>query len=216
MSASLTIDIFSDVVCPWCLIGATRLDSVLAAWPEPLDVTITYHPFLLDPSVPEGGVDLREKLTRQYGLDAGSLASMFSRVSSVAQSEGLSIDFSKQTRMYPTLKAHVLISAAEEKGTQKALVHELFTANFIDAKDVSDDAVLAEIASHHGFSVDEALALLGDTERRAQVREEVEHAAKLGIRGVPFFIFNERLGLSGAQNRETFEEVIRKALAEAN
>jgi predicted DsbA family dithiol-disulfide isomerase len=207
----LTVDVVSDVVCPWCLIGARRLEQALEKIPE-LEVELTFHPFLLDPSVPPEGVDLRERLTRKYGVPAES---MFGRVEGAARESGIPLDFAKVTRSVNTIGAHTLLRHALDRGTQRALAHALFDAYFLEGKDVGQADVLAAIAVRHGFEADEALALVTDERERAITKREAMEMAAQGISGVPFFIFERRLAVSGAQSVETLQRAIEKALAEA-
>jgi predicted DsbA family dithiol-disulfide isomerase len=205
----LQIDIFSDVVCPWCFIGTKRLSQVISAWDEPLDAKIVHHSFFLDPTTPPGGIDLQDMLRRKYGVEPRT---MFGRVEHAAHEAGILLDLEKQRFMYPTVRAHTLIRHAAAKGTQLAMVDALFAAYFLDARNVDDESVLAEIASTHGFGVDEALALVRDEAELKATLGEARDAAELGIRGVPFFIFNGELAVSGAQRPEVFRQVMHQAL----
>lgn len=209
---ALTIDIYSDVVCPWCFIGARRLDRALASLDPAVEVTIAHHPFLLDPSTPDTGVNLVEHLREKYGRDP---VPMFARVEEAGRASGIPLDFSKQTFTYPTVKAHTLLRHAHAKGTQRALADALFTAHFLDALNVSDPELLAALASRHGFEADEARRLVTDERELAITRDEASQAAASGIRGVPFFVFDGRLALSGGQPEEVFRDAIQQALHEA-
>ena len=210
---SLRIDIFSDIVCPWCLIGTKRLDSVLSAWSEPLDVDLEYHPFLLEPATPPEGIVIEDMLRKKYGAEPRS---MFARVEAAAREAGLELDLSKQRLMVPTIGAHTLVRHAAGKGTQAALVRALYGAYFLEAKNVADETVLAALALENGFSESEALSLLRNPEELAATRAETQEAARLGIRGVPFFVFNGELAVSGAQQPEVFRQAIRQALGSGN
>jgi predicted DsbA family dithiol-disulfide isomerase len=205
----LSIAIVSDVVCPWCLIGTSRLEKALEAFPD-LDVQVTYLPFLLDPKTPPEGVDLRDSLRRKYGADPEQ---MFPRVEAAARETGIQLDFEKVRRHPNTIKAHTLIRHALAKGTQRALAKALFHAHFLDARDVNDDAVLVELATAHGFAPDEAKALLANAKELAATREEAQSMSEQGISGVPFFIFQDALAVSGAQPVAVFKSAIEKAKA---
>lgn len=206
--ATLAIDVVADVMCPWCYIGARNLAAALAELPE-VDATVRHHAFLLDPSTPEGGVDLRERLRAKYG---GDPEAMFGRVQDAARQAGLSIDFAAVRRSYPTAAAHTLLRHAEAKGTQPALLEALFDAYFVRGADVGSPEVLAGIASAHGFDRDEALRLARDPAELAQTRDEARSMSEQGVTGVPFFIFGERLAASGAQPPEVLRGAILKAL----
>lgn len=204
----LAIDVVSDVVCPWCLIGVRRLERALEAFPE-LEATITFHPFLLDPTVPEEGVDLRERLSKKYGVPAET---MFARVEAAARESGIALDFAKVTRFVATTRAHTLLRHAKAKGTQYALKSALLDAYFLEGRDVGSVDVLAELASAHGFDEDDARAILRDDAELRATREEAAAVAAQGIDGVPFFVLGERLAFSGAQPVEVITSAIARAL----
>lgn len=205
----LPITVVSDVVCPWCLIGEARLARALAQRPD-VDARITFLPFLLDPSTPAGGRDLREHLRRKYGVDPES---MFGRVEQAARESGIPLDFAKVRTSSNTTAAHVLIDAAEPRGTQRDLVKALFHAYFLDGEDVGDPNVLARIASAHGFERDEAYLLATDDAAKARIRAFATEQSQAGVSGVPFFVFDGKYAVSGAQNEETFLQVIDAVLA---
>lgn len=210
-----TVDIYSDISCPWCFIGTRRLAAVLAdgatADGEPVELTVRHHPFRLHPDAPAGGIDLPAMLRERYNVDPRV---MFERVESAARDVGIPLDLSKQPRAYDTTAAHTLIRHAEAKGTQAELVDAIFAAYFLQGRDISSADVLAEAAAPHGFGADEVARILGDEEELAFTRHEAEMAGRRGVRGVPFFIFNERLALSGAQPAEVFRGAIEQAFEE--
>jgi predicted DsbA family dithiol-disulfide isomerase len=207
---SLSIAIVSDVVCPWCLIGTSRLEKALEAFPD-LDVDVTYLPFLLDPSTPPEGADLRERLKKKYGGDPDA---MFGRVEAAARETGVPLDFAKVRRSVNTVKAHTLLRHAQGKGTQRALAKALFGAYFLEGRDVGSEDVLVELATTHGFTRAEAEALLHDDAELAATRKEATAMAQQGIDGVPFFILGERLAIPGAQPVEVFRGAIERARKE--
>ena len=204
--SEIQIDVVTDIVCPWCFIGVVRLHKVLAE--NGITARVVHHPFFLDPSVPPEGIDVAEKLRKRFG---GDPSAMFARVEAEARKSGIALDLSKQPRQRPTGAAHTLIRHALEKGTQDALATALFEAHFIHALNVADPDVLAEIAASHGFSVDEARQIATDPSELEIPRQEAAAAAEGGISGVPFFVFNRRLALSGCQP----EDVVEQALAQA-
>ncbi len=206
---SLTIDVVSDVMCPWCYIGAKHLRDALAAMPD-VEATVRHVPYLLDPSTPEGGVDLRERLRAKYRADPEA---MFARVEGAARAAGLELDFARVRRSHSTAAAHTLLRHAEAKGTQRALLDALYRAYFVEGADVGDPAVLADLASAHGFTRDEALQLAGDAAELAETRREAAAVAAQGVTGVPFFVFADRLAASGAQPVEVLRGAIERALA---
>jgi predicted DsbA family dithiol-disulfide isomerase len=147
-------------------------------------------------------------LRRKYGVDPRQL---WERVEAQAREVGIALDLAKQPRSYPTVRAHTLIRHALGKGTQRALARALFKANFVDARNIADPAVLAEIAAEHGFAADETARLLADEAELDATRGEAAAAADSGIQGVPFFIFNQRLAVSGAQPDAVLKEAIARA-----
>ncbi|MFO0749768.1 MAG: DsbA family oxidoreductase [Myxococcota bacterium] len=206
---TLTIDIVSDVVCPWCYIGASRLEAVLAETGAS-DAVVRYHPFFLDPSVPPEGRDIVAWLRSRYGRDP---TPMFARVEAEARKGGLALDLSRQRMTYRTERAHALLAAADERGTQRALAKALFAAHFDQALNISDPEVLADIGVGHGCTRDEALAIVTEPSVLDDVRRAAEHASAQGISGVPFFVMSgpsDRFALSGAQPLDVFRQALRQ------
>jgi predicted DsbA family dithiol-disulfide isomerase len=211
-SNSITIDLFSDVVCPWCFIGATRLEQALAKMAPELNAEVCYHPFFLDPHLPRGGISVPDKLRKAYGVEPKQL---WSRAEAAARESGLALDLSLQPMMYPSDAAHTLLRHAHAKGTQAALAKAFFQAYFQEAKNIADETVLAGIAQQHGFSHAEALELSQAPAELELTREEALGAARGGIQGVPFFIFDGRFAVSGAQSVSVLQAALRKALEPA-
>ncbi|BCP53261.1 polyketide synthase [Kaistia sp. 32K] len=204
--SELQIDVVTDIVCPWCFIGVVRLGKVLAR--TGTAARIIHHPFLLDPDVPPEGIDVAEKLRKRLG---GDPSAMFARVEAEARKSGIALDLSKQPRQRPTLAAHTLIRHALDKGTQDALARALFEAHFLEARNIADPAVLVEIATRFGFAEEEARSLVGDAAELAITRQLALDAAQGGISGVPFFVFDRRLALSGCQPEDVFEQALAQA-----
>lgn len=204
--AALTIDVFTDIVCPWCFVGVERLERVLGSGVG--DVVVSHHPFQLDPSTPQEGYDVQEYLRTKYG---GDPLRMFATVEAVAKESGIELDLKRQPRSYPTLSAHTLVRHAGGKGTQRALILNLFRAYFLEAKNINDPDVLAAIGASHGFGADEALALVRDEAELRLTRSDAREAAEGGVRGVPLFIFGQKSAVSGAQP----EQVLRSAILAA-
>jgi predicted DsbA family dithiol-disulfide isomerase len=200
------IDVVSDPVCPWCYLGSVRLDRVLESVTEP--VKVTYRPFLLDSTTPEGGLDIADMLRKKYGVDPRAA---WDRVEGAARESGLTLDLTRQKRQYPTLRAHTLLRHAEPRGTQRALARALFEANFDQALNISDTTVLGSLGERHGFSADEVAALVTDERELAATRAEIDGALASGIRGVPFFVFDGKVAVSGAQRESVLAEALRRA-----
>lgn len=205
----LTVDVVSDFACPWCFIGSRRLAQVLGPRLAPGgDATIRYHPFQLNADTPAEGVDLREHLRTHYGADPEE---MFARVETAARDAGIALNFKVIRRLPNTLSAHILAAAMKDSATQRALVDAIFTAYFLEGRDISSPAVLGEIAAAHGLAPGEIETLLGHGQVRQGVQEIAAAMSAQGITGVPYFIFNQRLALSGAQPLEVFRQAIAQA-----
>ena len=211
MTRTLKIDIWTDTVCPWCLIGSARLDKAIAAMPPDVVVDVENHPFYLDPTTPPEGYDVGEMLRSKYGREPHEI---WARAEAEAKRTGIDLNLSKQPRTYPTRKDHTLVRLARVKGTQHALANAIAWAYFIDHRQTSDDEVLAEIATQHGFSREEALQVMRDPDELGTSHDLATLAAEQGIQGVPFFIFDGRFALSGAQPQEVFDRAFRIALGE--
>ncbi len=208
--SKISIQVVSDVVCPFCLIGGARLDQALAALPE-VDAEVHYLPFQLDPTTPKEGRDLRAHLKAKYGSDP---TPMFARVEAMARASGIALDFTKVCRSVNTLRAQTFLRLADD-GHQPALAKALFEAYFLDGSDINDDNVLVAIAINHGFSEARAHEVLSDEAAHKETLADASALAKQGISGVPFFIFS-RVGsdepghaISGAQPVEVLAQAIR-------
>ncbi|GAB4213508.1 MAG: DsbA family protein [Sandaracinaceae bacterium] len=209
MSAPLAIEVVSDVVCPWCFIGEHRLAQALVRVGIAADVRFT--PFLLDPTTPPEGADLRERLRAKYQLEPEV---MFDRVERAAAESGLVLDFDRVERSVDTLRAHTLLRRARARGTQVALARALFEAYFVEGRDVGAEPVLVELASRHGFATDEARALLADPAELERTRAEAAAQGRRGIRGVPYFVFRDRYAVSGAQPVDVLVNVLERVQRE--
>ena len=205
-TAPLQIDVFADVVCPWCFLGSERLERVLASLGRP--ARVTHHPFLLNPNTPPEGDDVPARLRRKYGVPPEQL---WARLEAEARKSGLELDLAKQRWSYPTARAHALLRHAAGKGTQRELMRALYRAYFQEARNIHDPGVLAEVAGPHGFTPDEVARLTADERELGEIREEARAAAKAGIDGVPFFVFADRVALAGAQPENVLRDAIEQA-----
>jgi len=148
MTRKLKIDLFTDTVCPWCLIGSARLDQAIARLPGDVEVDVENHPFYLDPTTPAEGVVVADMLREKYGREPRE---MWARVEGEARASGIDLDLSRQPRSYPTAKGHTLVRLARVKGTQHALANAIAAAYFLDHLQINDDTVLAGIAGRFGY-----------------------------------------------------------------
>jgi len=214
----LSVDVVSDVVCPWCFIGKRNLDAALAAWraeqPD-CEVTVRWRPFFLNPDTPEAGEPYRPFLEKKFG-GPEKLAEIWQSVGAAGRRAGIEFAFEKIELRANTLNAHRLIDLAQRIGDGAAvgaLVEALFAAQFLDGRHVGDRAVLAAIAGECGMDAEAVRRYLDGDEQAAEVRGGAEEARRLGINGVPFFIFDNRLAASGAQPPEALLGVMREAVA---
>jgi predicted DsbA family dithiol-disulfide isomerase len=211
MPKLLKIDVFTDVVCPWCLVGSARLDTALANLPDDVEVEVENHPFYLDPSVPPEGVDVGKMLAEKYGRDPKE---MWARVESEAAKAGITLDLSQQPRMFNTAKAHTLTRLSKANGNQHELANAIAEAYFLNHRQINDDNVLVDIASEFGWDRGDALDAINDENELAITAQLATSAAQQGIRGVPFFVFGEKYALSGAQPDEVFVQALDRTISE--
>jgi predicted DsbA family dithiol-disulfide isomerase len=207
----LKIDVFTDVVCPWCLVGSVRLDKALTALPDDVEVSVENHPFYLDPTVPPEGVDVGAMLKEKYGREP---AEMWARVEGEAKKSGIDLDLSRQPRMFNTAKAHTVTRLSKPNGNQHELANAIAEAYFLDHRQINDDNVLADIAAEFGWDRGDALDVMNDANELAITEQLATSAASQGIRGVPFFVFAEKYALSGAQPEEVFAQALEKSISE--
>ncbi|HVO90801.1 MAG TPA: DsbA family oxidoreductase [Casimicrobiaceae bacterium] len=215
--SSLAIDVVSDVVCPWCYIGKRRLEAALAelrAGDPVLAVRMRWHPFQLNPELPAEGIDRAEYIRAKWG-SVERAAQNYQRVGAAGTSAGLSLNFDAIKRQPNTLDAHRLIAWAQAQpdGGDRldALVEALFAAYFVEGRWVGDRSVLAELARESGFDHDGAVRFLESAELASEVSDADLRARQMGIEGVPFFIFDGRVALSGAHEPATMLQAIAQA-----
>jgi len=207
--ASLTIDVISDVVCPWCYIGLHRLETAIRLFDAPVDCTLRFHPYLLDATVPEEGQLVAERLRDRYRADPEQ---MFDRVTDAAREGGHALDARKQTRTYPTVKAHTLLRLAVAHAAQHTVARELFRTHFDEGGNIADTDTLVTIGSRAGLDTQLVTTTLTNPNALAQTRAEAAHLAESGIRGVPFFLFGGKLAVSGAQAVPSLMQAMRQVI----
>jgi predicted DsbA family dithiol-disulfide isomerase len=211
----LAIDIVSDVVCPWCFIGKRRLAAALASLAErepALRPVVAWHPFQLNPGLPAEGMDRRAYLDAKFG-GAARAGEIYGRLRAAGASVGIDFAFERIARQPNTLAAHRLIAWAEAQGRGEALVERLFCAYFLDGRDIGERAVLAALAGEAGLDPVAARAHLASVDGIDALAAADRRARQLGIDGVPFFIFNRRVGVSGAQEPATLLAAIAESRA---
>jgi predicted DsbA family dithiol-disulfide isomerase len=208
----MEIEVWSDVVCPWCYIGKRRLESALERYPGRDAVTVRYRSFQLDPSSPKGSDErVMDSLSRKYRVPAAQAAAMQANVVKIAAGEGLEFNV-ENSRVENTLDAHRLLHLAAAHGKQLALKERLLAANFCDGERVGDAATLQRLGEEVGLDAAEVRAVLADPTRYADaVAADQRTARELGVQGVPFFVFARKVGVSGAQPVETLLAALARA-----
>jgi predicted DsbA family dithiol-disulfide isomerase len=208
------IDIVSDVVCPWCIIGFKQLQRALMELGDEVEVELHWHPFELNPQMPPEGQDLREHIGQKYGTTPEQSQAARMRLTQIAESLGIEFRFYEGMRIYNTFRAHQLLHWAGEQGKQTELEMALFESYFSRQENVGDEEVLAAVAGHAGLGEDEARAVLNDGRYVDTVRDQQRFWLSKGIHAVPSFIFNQRYLIPGAQDPEVFAAALNKLLGE--
>ena len=206
MPALLTLDVFSDVVCPWCYLGKHRLERGLALVPE-LDVAVRWRPFQLDSTIPQGGIERRVYLERKFG-GAEAIAPTHRRMTEMGAAEGIEFHFERIERSPNTLDAHRVIRWAATEGDEQATVERLFRAYFSEGLDIGDPAVLARLAAETGLDESVVAARLATDEDREAVAEEIAEAYRIGVTGVPCFVIASHYAVMGAQPPEAIASTL--------
>ncbi|WP_417881122.1 DsbA family oxidoreductase [Vibrio sp.] len=215
-NSKLKIDIISDVVCPWCVIGVKHLKDAVVKnnWQDRID--IEWYPFELNPDMPPEGENLREHIARKYGASAEESEQNRQRLIEFGQSVGFEFNFTDETRIYNTRKCHILLDYAHSVGLQTQLKIALFTAYFTDGKNISDTDILLSIGEKVGLEVNEMIAYLHDNAEHDKLDVIEDQWREMDISGVPTIVFNNQKGLTGAQSVESYEEILKHYLDEGS
>jgi predicted DsbA family dithiol-disulfide isomerase len=206
----LTIEVVSDVVCPWCYIGKRRLEAALELYaqakPDAPPPKVSFHPFQLNPDLPPEGMLRADYVARKWGGRPSS--EVYARVSGVGKSVGIDFEFDRIVRQPNTKAAHALIALAGELGVQPAVKEAMMRAYFIDGRDLTDIDTLVEVAERAGLDPKRARAHLADPDALRAIDGADLQARRIGVEGVPFFIFNRRYAVSGAQEAQALVEAM--------
>lgn len=208
----LRVDLVSDVVCPWCVIGYLQLAKALAQRAGQIELELHWHPFELNPDMPAQGQGLREHMAQKYGASSEQSRSARSRLEDIGDSLDFRFNYSEQTRMVNTFRAHQLLHWAGEKGRQTELQLSLFDAFFTQQQDVSDSRVLQACAVAVGLAFDEAAEVLESERYASEVRAQQQHWLEEGIHAVPCFVVNRQYMVQGAQDAVAFGRMLDKLL----
>jgi predicted DsbA family dithiol-disulfide isomerase len=207
----MRIDIWSDVVCPWCYLGKRRFERALETFEDRASVEVVHRSFQLDPTRPKGQTqNRREMLMAKYHLTPAQVESMDARMEQTAAAEGLEYHLGDGVTGN-TFDAHRLLHLAAERGRQDATLERFYRAYFTEGRSVFDDESLTALAVESGLDAAEVTGVLAGDDYAAAVVADSREAHALGANGVPFFVFDTRFGVSGAQSIEVFTQVLARA-----
>ena len=212
----MRVDVWSDVVCPWCYVGKRRLEAALAMFAHKDAVEVEWHAFELDPSATDGGQgNYAARLGKKYGMDAAKAQAMIDGMTETAKKDGLDFRFDR-VRPGNTFDAHRVIHFAAREGRGDAMKERLLLAYMTEGESIADRETLVRLAEDVGLEGERVRAMLASDELATAVREDEKAAAAMGVRGVPFFVVDETYGVSGAQPAELLLEVLEKAWNESH
>ncbi len=208
----IQIDIVSDVMCPWCIVGYKQLEQALGRLGA--SALIRWHPFELNPAMPPEGQNLAEHIGEKYGQTPAQSAQNRKMLTDLGTDLGFNFNFSDESRIVNTFAAHQLLDWAQEQGAQHPLKMALFDAHFTDGRDVSQNDVLVEVAASVGLDAERAAQVLRTGSHADQTRERQKFWTSRGISGVPSMVFDGRYLLTGAQGADTYAQMLQKVQAE--
>jgi predicted DsbA family dithiol-disulfide isomerase len=206
----MRVDIWSDVVCPWCYVGKARFEKALASFDHRDEVEVVFRSFELDPGSATGGHDTNlGMISKKFGMPMPQAIQMEERVAGQARAEGL--EYQLERPHGNTFDLHRVLHLGREKGVQDAVVDAVYQANFGQARQVFDREVVIEVATGAGLDPADVAKVLDSELYADAVRADEEQARALGATGVPFFVFDMKIGVSGAQPTETFTRALTQA-----
>ncbi|MBY6195813.1 DsbA family oxidoreductase [Vibrio hangzhouensis] len=214
MNQTIKLDVVSDVVCPWCIIGYKRLEQAIRELGVEDRIDLEWQPFELNPHMPLEGQNLREHLAEKYGTTKEDSIRAREQLTQLGREVGFTFDYSDEMKMLNTFEAHILLEYAKEQGKQTDLKLRLFSAFFGEGKDISNREVLANELAAVGLDSKSAIARLDDPNARLEVQHAEETWKNLGISSVPTVVFNRQSALTGAQPVEVYKQVLQELLAQ--
>lgn len=204
----MQIDIVSDVVCPWCIIGYKNLEQAMARLDGQVDIKLRWHPFELNPDMGPEGQNLSEHIKEKYGLTPDQSAENRDRISMMGENVGFDIRFSSDSRIYNTFDAHRMLYWAGKEGKQTELKLALFRAYFQEGENPGEHGVIKRAAEEVGLSPEKATEILGSDMFAKEVRAEEEEFRNAGISSVPTYVVNGKYAISGGHPPEVFEQAL--------
>lgn len=210
MTRTVSIDFVSDVMCPWCALGAVALQQAIANLADEVAVELTFKPFELNPDMPPEGENAVEHMMRKYGRTLAEVTARNVMVIDRGNALGFTFDLAKRTHFYNSFDAHRLLYWSVAQGRQVALKHALFKAHFSDGENISSHDTLARLAGEVGLSTVRSQEVLDSGELTAEVRELEDFYHRRGINAVPAMVLNGRHLVAGSQSVEEYEQAIRQ------
>lgn len=210
----MKIEIWSDVMCPFCYIGKRHFEEALSKFSDKEHIDIEWKSFQLDPTMPDVVEESQEDyLVKRKGMSRDQIQGMLQNVTAMGKEAGLDFNFD-QSIMVNSQKAHQLIQFAKSKGLGNEIEERLFQAYFIEGKNVADQTTLTELGKEIGLDENELQVAFNDDKYLYQMKQDIQEAQNIGVRGVPFFVFDRKYGVSGAQPTEAFLETLNKSFGE--
>ena len=210
----MKIEIWSDVMCPFCYIGKRHFEEALSKFSDKEHIDIEWKSFQLDPTMPDVVEESQEDyLVKRKGMSRDQIQDMLQNVTAMGKEAGLDFNFD-QSIMVNSQKAHQLIQFAKSKGLGNEIEERLFQAYFTEGKNVADETTLTELGKEIGLDENELQVAFNDDKYLYQMKQDIQEAQNIGVRGVPFFVFDRKYGVSGAQPTEAFLETLNKSFGE--
>jgi len=201
---AIKIDIVSDVACPWCYIGKRRIEEAIKQW-QGTTIEVNWLPFQLDPTIPATGVDRKTYLQNKFG-DIEKVNQILAPLVQAGQEEGISFNFGDKWLAVNTLPLHQLLYVAGKEGFKNALKESFFHAYFVENLHLNDTKVLCEVLKEFSWDDSKTRSVIEDTGLAKEVQQQIASSQARGVTGVPFFIINDKYGISGAQPSSAFLE----------
>ncbi len=204
----ITVDVVSDVACPWCYVGKRRLEQALKEW-KGAEVEVHWHPYQLDPNMPKDGFTRDEYLVNKFG-SIEKVRAMTDHLTTVGKEVGIDFDFSEKWTSVNTLHLHQLLHVAGHEGFKDQLKERFLKAYFVDLNPLNDNQVVYKILADFNWDTTKVDQIMADEAIAKKVKEQIAHSQSIGVTGVPFFIINNEFGISGAQPSSVFLEAFNK------
>ncbi|MEK4198773.1 DsbA family oxidoreductase [Cytobacillus sp. FSL K6-0265] len=210
----MKVEIWSDIACPFCYIGKRKFEHALVGFEQKDEVEVVYKSFQLDPNAPQNTTEtMNQMLAKKYGQSIEQVEQMQKQVTAQANEVGLDYHLN-DAKMTNTLDAHRLIHLAKEKGKMSEMKEQLLKSYFVEGKHVGEIESLIDIAATVGLDKEEVTSVLASNQYKKEVEQDMQEGVHLGVQGVPFFVFNRKYAVSGAQSSNVFSEVLTKVIEE--